>query len=337
MRARRHATFETLSISALDLFASSLGAFMLLAVMLFPFWLKQPGLQAETAAAEAQLAEIERSRADAVAEITTATEEQQVADQLLARARERLAAAEASAAEAQQKAAAVSAQAAQRAAEAEAAARTAAATPKPVAAKRRPGIAIDDLDLVVVMDTTGSMRHELADVQANLLGIIEVLKRLSPSLRVGFVAYKDRADAYVTRVFPLAPAGGRGGEPVLAFVRALAVGGGGDDPEAIDEALAAAIAQDWRRDAQGRILVVGDARAHPHAVARALDLAREFRASGSAAAPRLVAAVLTGGSPADRTFFQQLAQAGGGDFSEYQGAMIESVLLSVLETANRGT
>ena len=31
-------------------------------------------------------------------------------------------------------------------------------------------IAITDLDLVFVMDTTGSMRRELADLQANLLG-----------------------------------------------------------------------------------------------------------------------------------------------------------------------
>jgi hypothetical protein len=72
-------------------------------------------------------------------------------------------------------------------------------------------------------------------------------------------------------------------------------------------------------------------------VARALELARQFRASGSAAAPRSVAAIFTGGTPADRTFFQQLAQAGGGDFSDYQGAMVENVLLSVLDNARRGT
>ena len=46
---------------------------------------------------------------------------------------------------------------------------------------------IVDLDLVFVMDTTGSMRSELADIQVSLLGIIRVLHRLAPSLSVGFV------------------------------------------------------------------------------------------------------------------------------------------------------
>lgn len=337
MRVRRHATFETLSISALDLFASSLGAFMLLALMQFPFWLKQPGLQAATAAAEARLADAERMKTESTAAIAAASDEQRAADQALSQARERLAAAEVAAATAQQQAAAASAESARRAAEAEAAARAAAAVPKPVAAKRKSGIAIDDLDLVIVMDTTGSMRDELADAQANLLGIIEVLQRLSPTLRVGFVAYKDRGDDYVTRVFPLAPASG-GSAPVLSFVRGLTVGGGGDDPEAVDEALAVAISQPWRNNVQGRILVIGDAAAHPALVARAFDLARQFRASGSAAAPRSVSTVFAGRGPSgDRAFFQQLAQAGGGDFSEYQGAMIESVLLSVLDGARRGS
>lgn len=328
MQPRRHATFETLSISALDLFASSLGAFMLLALMLFPFWLKQPELRAEAATAEARVVSAEQAKTDAAAALAAASEAQRSGDDKLARAQEWLAAAETRAADAERKAAGASAQAAR---QAEASTAAAAAAAKPAPAQRRPGIRIDDLDLVVVMDTTGSMRNEVADAQANLLGIIQVLQRLSPGVRIGFVAYKDRGDAYVTRVFPLEPASG--GSGVLDFVRALTVGGGGDDPEAVDEALAAAIGQPWRRDAQGRILIVGDARAHPASVARALDLARQFRASGSAAAPRSVAAIFTGNAPADRTFFQQLAQTGGGDFSDYQGAMIENVLLSVLDDA----
>ncbi len=51
------------------------------------------------------------------------------------------------------------------------------------------------------MDTTGSMRRELADLQANLLGIIRVLSRLAELLRIGFVAYKDRGEPYLTRFF----------------------------------------------------------------------------------------------------------------------------------------
>jgi len=333
VQPRRHATFETLSISALDLFASSLGAFMLLALMLFPFWLRQPELRTEAAEAEARAVRAEQARQAAATALSEAAETQRSAEQKLARARDRLSAAEAAAAAALRQAASVDAE--RRQADASAAA-AAAATAKP-ASQRRPGIRIDDLDLVVVMDTTGSMRDELADAQANLLGIIRVLQRLSPALRVGFVAYRDAGDAYVTRAFPLGLVGGGSDAGVLGFVRGLAAGGGGDDPEAVDEALAIAVGQSWRRDAHGRILIVGDARAHPTSVARALDLARQFRASGSAAAPRSVATIFTGNTPADRSFFQQLAQAGGGDFSDYQGAILESVLLSVLDNAGRSS
>jgi hypothetical protein len=38
------------------------------------------------------------------------------------------------------------------------------------------------------------MRHELADMQANLIGVINILNRLSSSLRIGVVAYKDQGE-----------------------------------------------------------------------------------------------------------------------------------------------
>ena len=61
------------------------------------------------------------------------------------------------------------------------------------------------VDLVFVMDTTGSMREELEDLQANLVGVIRILSRMAASLRVGFVAYKDTDAAYLTQEFPLGP------------------------------------------------------------------------------------------------------------------------------------
>ncbi len=66
-------------------------------------------------------------------------------------------------------------------------------------------LSISDLDLVFVMDTTGSMREELQDLQANLVGVIRILSRLAASLRVGFVAFKDTDAAYLTQEFPLSP------------------------------------------------------------------------------------------------------------------------------------
>ncbi len=322
-----------LSVSALDLFASSLGVFMLLAVMLFPYYLKKPALDRDIATATAALTSASRSRDAAALAEAQAKQRIAVANAALAAAKARQETATAAAAEA-------AASRARREAEAAAAALATpvpAPTPAPPAPvpppanATKPGIAIGPLDLVLVMDTTGSMGDELAEVQASLLGTLKVLARLTGSLRVGFVAYKDQGEAYVTRIFSLRPATGNQAEEIVSFVRSIQAGGGGDDPEAVDEALAAAVAMPWRSDAAGRIILIGDARAHPNAVARALALASQFHASSpSPTTTRTVTAVFAGQNPLDRVFFHKVAEAGGGAFAQNKGRIIESVMLAVL-------
>ena len=310
---------EFLSISALDLFASALGIFVLMAILLFPYYLRQPSLETDLEGARAELSASGESLQEA--ERTAQAQALRVAQAstALAEARERLQEAEAEAAAA--------------ALDLEQSRIEAAASDddRPAADRRESPLAINDLDLVFVMDTTGSMRNELADVQANLLGVIRVLHRLAPSLRVGFVAFKDQGAAYVTRSFPLSPMTQDNVAKVVRFVGEMSAEGGGDDPEPVDEALAVATAMDWRADAQGQIVVIGDAPARPSGRGRALALAERFRDSApDRALPRTVSAIFTGEGPAARIFFEQVAHAGGGDFSAYQGQIIENVLLSVL-------
>jgi von Willebrand factor type A domain len=312
----RRRTMEMFSISALDLFASALGTFILLSILLFPFYLRQPSLETELDGAQAELAASGESlrEAERIAETTAARKAEAIA--ALAAAREQLQAA----------------QAAADAADLERSETASVEEPKPLA-DQRGALSINDLDLVFVMDTTGSMRNELADVQANLLGVIRVLHRLAPSLRVGFVAFKDHGAAYVTRDFPLSPMTDDNVVQVVRFVGEMSAEGGGDDPEPVDEALAVATAMDWRADAQGQIVVIGDAPARPSGRGHALALAERFRES-NLAMPRSVSAIFTGEVPAARMFFEQVARAGGGDFSAYQGQIIENVLLSVLRDAS---
>ena len=108
-------------------------------------------------------------------------------------------------------------------------------------------------------------------MQANLIGVINILNRLSSSLRIGVVAYKDRGEGYLTRDFPLRPMESAEVGQILDFVRGLEASGGGDDPEPVDLALKVAIDMPWRADAQGRIVVIGDALARDRQAA--FDLA----------------------------------------------------------------
>jgi hypothetical protein len=317
MRISRRQPMEMLTISALDIFASALGVFMLVSILLFPNYLKQPSIEAEQAGARAELAAAADDVVHARQAVADALQERAAAETTLAEARARLTEAEALAARAAQQ-----------------------PEPQEVGAPAEPEtkgeqkirIAIADLDLVFVMDTTGSMRHELADLQANLIGIIRVLSRLSSSLRIGFVAFKDRGEPYLTKVYPLERMNDAHAAELVNFVNGLRAQGGGDDPEPVDEALKAALALPWRADAQGRIIVIGDAPARQQG--QAFGLAEQFRRSAAGAgAPRTVSAIYTGDSLAFRPFFERVAAAGGGDLSDHQGQMIESVLLSVLKDA----
>ena len=252
MRSAVRSSFEFLSMSTLDLFASILGTFVLITFVLLPYYLRQPSLERDIAQAEAEtsaVAEELRLQREKLRDQAARSE----AERTLAAAQDRLASARALAA--------------------------AQATPKeekkPAPSPLPTPFAIRDLDLVFVIDTTGSMRHELADMQANLIGVINILNRLSSSLRIGVVAYKDRGERYITRDFPLRPMEGAEVGQILDFVRGLEASGGGDDPEPVDLALKVAIDMPWRADAQGRIIVIGDALAR---IARPRSLWR--RSSG---------------------------------------------------------
>lgn len=318
MLVRPRQGLDVLSVSALDLFASALGVFIVIAVLMFPYYLRQPSVDAALAGAKAELAAAGHSLRDAEREADGTTTRRGEAEAALAEARQRLR-------QAQAAAAALAEESGQDVAATQAASRR-LGTPD----RRKAALTISDLDLVFVMDATGSMRGELADLRASLLGIIRVLHRLAPTLRVGFVAYKDRGEAYVTRAFPLTAMTDAGAKDVLRFVTQIEASGGGDLPERVDDGLEVASRMDWRADAQGRIVVIGDAPAHAQNWQRAFDLARAFQASAAAGDhPRTVSTIFTG-DEGHGAFFENLASAGAGDFMAHQGRMIESILVSVL-------
>lgn len=327
MRTRPTRALEVLSISALDLFASALGVFMLVAVLLFPFYLKAPSVQAALQGARLDAATAQSSLVDARRQAAEGAERR-------ADARARLDQAQAAlvSAEAEERAAQQALAAAESAAQAAPRPPAAATSPRPA---RQPGtggtMSIGDLDLVFVMDTTGSMRREIRDVQRGLLSIIRVLERLTPSLRIGFVAFKDRADAYLTQSVPLSAMDKGNLVRMQSFVKQLSATGGGDNPEPVEIALAAALNMSWRGDAKGRIVVIGDAPAHARDWAQTFATAVGFHGSGSGGGnDRRVSAIFTGGNREGRAFYERLAAAGGGDFVSHRGQMLESILLSVL-------
>ena len=118
------------------------------------------------------------------------------------------------------------------------------------------------LDLVFMVDATGSMADEIDKLRDSLQGIVRDIAQLPsrPDVCLGLVAYRDRGDEYFVRSWDLT-GNVAAFQQVLDGVRA---GGGGDMPEAMNEAFDHAVqALAWRGPATTRLLVsLADAPPH---------------------------------------------------------------------------
>lgn len=85
------------------------------------------------------------------------------------------------------------------------------------------------LEMVFVLDTTGSMGGLIDGAKQRIWGIInEVMQKPSkPRVKVGLVAYRDLGDEYVTKVLPLTEDLDKAYTTLMEYK----ADGGGDEPE----------------------------------------------------------------------------------------------------------
>lgn len=120
-----------------------------------------------------------------------------------------------------------------------------------------------DLDVVFLLDTTGSMSGEIREAKERVHQLAEALRamREGEQVRFGVVAYRDKGDEYVTRVSPLSD----DVEITFRFLAALRANGGGDGPEHVLAGLAAAIRDmNWNPEpgVERQAFLIGDAPPH---------------------------------------------------------------------------
>jgi Mg-chelatase subunit ChlD len=117
------------------------------------------------------------------------------------------------------------------------------------------------LDVVFVIDTTGSMSDEIDRIKGTLLSVTERLRSLDLEfdLRYGAVLYRDIGDEYLTKTHPFT-------SDLAAFDTALQqieANGGGDGPESLNQGLAVAIDEmEWRDGAAHLAFLIADAPPH---------------------------------------------------------------------------
>ncbi len=119
------------------------------------------------------------------------------------------------------------------------------------------------VEVVFVLDTTGSMGGLIQAAKEKIWSIATTMASAQPApdIHMGLVAYRDRGDAYVTRVVDLSD----DLDSVYATLMDFQANGGGDGPESVNQALSDAVHKiSWSQESQAYrvVFLVGDAPPH---------------------------------------------------------------------------
>jgi Mg-chelatase subunit ChlD len=168
------------------------------------------------------------------------------------------------------------------------------------------------VEVVFVLDTTGSMSGLIQAAKDKIWSIASTVASAQPApeIRIGLVAYRDRGDAYVTRVVDLS----NDIDSIHAILMDFEAAGGGDGPESVNQALHEAIHEiSWSQDPKAYkvVFLVGDAPPH-------LDYQDDVPYAESVAVARekgiAVNAIQCGEDAGTTAHWQRIAQLGEGQY-----------------------
>jgi Mg-chelatase subunit ChlD len=116
------------------------------------------------------------------------------------------------------------------------------------------------IEVVFCLDTTGSMGGMINAARAKIWSICNQIAggEPTPDLKVGLVAFRDRGDEYVTKVYPLTD----DLDAIYGHLMSFKAAGGGDFPEAVNQALNESVTKiNWSNEKKTlkMIFLVGDA------------------------------------------------------------------------------
>ena len=170
------------------------------------------------------------------------------------------------------------------------------------------------VEVVFCLDTTGSMSGLIEGAKQKIWSIVNQIAsgRPAPDIRVGMVAYRDRGDAYVTKVFELTA----DLDEVHKNLKGFQAQGGGDGPESVNQALNESVTKfKWTDDKNTLriVFLVGDAPPH-------MDYADDvkFPETCKLATERgiLINTVLCGSNAEAKKHWQDICAKAGGTFAQ---------------------
>jgi Mg-chelatase subunit ChlD len=181
---------------------------------------------------------------------------------------------------------------------------------------KQQSVAQPTIDVVFVLDTTGSMSGLIDGAKQKIWAIANqvITAKPRPEVRMGLVGYRDRGDAYVTTLTPLTA----DLDAVYSSLMGYAAGGGGDGPESVNQALAEAVAKfEWSEDSSTLKLIylVGDAPPHMD-----YEQDQQYQATCEQAAKAgiIINTIQCGADPSTTTVWQEVARLAEGEFFQIQ-------------------
>jgi len=168
------------------------------------------------------------------------------------------------------------------------------------------------IEVAFVLDTTGSMVELIDGAKRKIWSIANTIVDINPKaeIKMALIGYRDYGDEYVIKKFDMSA----DIQGLYSNLTRLRADGGGDMPEAVNEALAATIDKiTWskQKDTRQIVFLVGDAPPH-------MDYANgpKYQNVVKKASQKgiTVNAVQAGNSQATRAVWQEIAQLGQGRY-----------------------
>ncbi|HJU27953.1 MAG TPA: vWA domain-containing protein [Candidatus Binataceae bacterium] len=133
------------------------------------------------------------------------------------------------------------------------------------------------LDVVLVIDGTGSMMRIIGDVKNKMRQLVLAIHRLVPTARMGIVVFGGRGEPIQTEPLTVSP------DRLLAFLSGIQAHNGGQWQEDTIGAVRTAVDRmGWRGPAHKVIVLVGDTPPFDEDMQPTLDEIRKFRAENGA-------------------------------------------------------
>lgn len=174
------------------------------------------------------------------------------------------------------------------------------------------------VEVAFVLDTTGSMGGLIQAAKEKIWSIASTMAAAQPTpeIRIGLVAYRDRGDAYVTRLLDLSD----DLDSMYATLMDFQASGGGDGPESVNQAIHEAVDKlSWSQDDQTyrALFLVGDAPAH-------MDYQDDVKWPETLEAARTrgirVNSIQCGQNPATTEEWRKIASLGDGSYFQVEQA-----------------